>query len=120
MLESTLGHHATFVLLSTPGAGLHTWYQCIPLPFLICLCFESWDCKREKLPVKPCVCARVRADGLVAQPLAGPAASQGTKLTAENMAKGGKENRLIPPALCNQLLCYFCEILSKLGLQRTL
>lgn len=74
------------------------------------LCSESWDSKGQKLPVMSCVCARVRTDGHVAQPLAGPAASQGTNLIAENMAKGGKENWLIPPALCNQLLCYFCSV----------
>lgn len=35
--------------------------------FLMHLCFGSWGCKREKLAVMPCVCARVRADGHMAQ-----------------------------------------------------
>lgn len=42
------------------------------------------------MPVMPCVC-KSESRWHMAQPLAGPAASQGTNLTAENMAKGGKK-----------------------------
>lgn len=65
MLESTLDHPCRIcpALFSSSWAGDPVWYQCIPLPFLIYLCFEWRSCKRDKLPMMPCVCARVRGGG---------------------------------------------------------